>query len=688
MKTKLYTLIAVFFISLGVNAQIDRSQQPKPGPAPKISLDKPQEFELKNGLKVLVVENHKLPRVSFRLAFDREPIIEGTKAGVTELLGAMLGNGTTTISKNDFNEEIDFLGAKLDFGFRGGTASSLTKYSNRILELLADASINPLLTEEEFEKEKDKLIEGITAGEKSVDVIAGRVGSALAYGTQHPYGEFVSIESVKKVTIDDIRNYYQKYFNPNKSYLVIIGDVNTKAVVKLVKKYFKKWKKGSPIETIVPKANSNPKTLEINFIDMPNAVQSNISLTSTVKLKMNDPDYHAVLIANKILGGGFNSYLNMNLREDHGYTYGARSSVGTDKYISRFRAGAAVRNAVTDSAVVEIVKEIRRIQTTPVEAEALANAKAKYVGDFVLALEKPSTIAQYAVNTKVNELPEDFYATYLEKINAVSIEDVQRIANTYFSADNARIVVVGKGSEVIENLEKTGIPIHYFDTYANPVEKPEFTKPIPAGVTVATVFDDYIKAIGGQEAIYSVKSIMTSVDVAIEGMPFKPTAVFKKMFPNKSSMEMSITGMGTIAKQKYDGTTGYDENQGMKKPMSDAELAEKLEEKGLFPETYLDVNTLTLVSLSTIDGVDVYKVKVKEGSFRYYDAATGFLVRTEKIEEDQGNEITSVQIYSNYKEVNGVLFPFTQEIKIGPQQSILTASEILINKGVSEEDFK
>ena len=688
MKTKLYTLIAVFFISLGVNAQIDRSQQPKPGPAPKISLDKPQEFELKNGLKVLVVENHKLPRVSFRLAFDREPIIEGTKAGVTELLGAMLGNGTTTISKNDFNEEIDFLGAKLDFGFRGGTASSLTKYSNRILELLADASINPLLTEEEFEKEKDKLIEGITAGEKSVDVIAGRVGSALAYGTQHPYGEFVSIESVKKVTIDDIRNYYQKYFNPNKSYLVIIGDVNTKAVVKLVKKYFKKWKKGSPIETIVPKANSNPKTLEINFIDMPNAVQSNISLTSTVKLKMNDPDYHAVLIANKILGGGFNSYLNMNLREDHGYTYGARSSVGTDKYISRFRAGAAVRNAVTDSAVVEIVKEIRRIQTTPVEAEALANAKAKYVGDFVLALEKPSTIAQYAVNTKVNELPEDFYATYLEKINAVSIEDVQRIANTYFSADNARIVVVGKGSEVIENLEKTGIPIHYFDTYANPVEKPEFTKPIPAGVTVATVFDDYIKAIGGQEAIYSVKSIMTSVDVAIEGMPFKPTAVFKKMFPNKSSMEMSITGMGTIAKQKYDGTTGYDENQGMKKPMSDAELAEKLEEKGLFPETYLDVNTLTLVSLSTIDGVDVYKVKVKEGSFRYYDAATGFLVRTEKIEEDEGNEITSVQIYSNYKEVNGVLFPFTQEIKIGPQQSILTASEILINKGVSEEDFK
>ena len=128
MKTKLYILIAVFFMSLGVNAQIDRSQQPKPGPAPKISLEKPQEFELKNGLKILVVENHKLPRVSFNIAFDREPVLEGEKAGVTALLGAMLANGTTTISKDDFNEEIDFLGARLNIGFGGGSANSLARY--------------------------------------------------------------------------------------------------------------------------------------------------------------------------------------------------------------------------------------------------------------------------------------------------------------------------------------------------------------------------------------------------------------------------------------------------------------------------------------------------------------------------------------------------------------------------------
>jgi predicted Zn-dependent peptidase len=688
MKTKLYTLIAVFFMSLGVNAQIDRSQQPKPGPAPKISLEKPQEFELKNGLKILVVENHKLPRVSFNIAFDREPIVEGEKAGVTGLLGAMLANGTTSISKDDFNEEIDFLGARLNFGFGGGSASSITKYSNRMLELLADAAINPLLTEEEFQKEKEKLIEGIKSDAKSVDAIAGRAGGALAYGKHHPYGEFVTEESVEAVTLADVKAYFEKYFTPNNTYLVIIGDVDTKSVVKLAKKHFKNWEKASTTNTEIVEPNANPEALEINFVDMPNAVQSNISLTSNVKLKMSDPDYHAVLIANKILGGGFNSYLNMNLREEHGYTYGARSSVGTDKYISRFRAGAAVRNAVTDSAVVETIKEIKRFQTEPVEADALANAKAKYVGDFVLALERPSTIAQYAINTKVNELPEDFYATYLEKINAVSIEDVNRVANLYFTADKARIIVVGKGSEVIENLEKTGIPINYFDTFANPVEKPEFSKPIPAGVTSATVIENYISAIGGLEAVNAVNSVMTAADVTIEGMPFKPTAVMKTMAPNMSSMEMSIEGMGTVMKQKFDGSEGYVEQQGMQQPMSEDELAEKAEEKGLFPETYLDVNTLTLVSLTAVDGVDVYKVKVKEDSYRYYDAATGLLVRIEKSEEAQGQKMTSVQDLSDYREVNGVLFPYSQKITTGPQIIGLAASEIVVNDGVSAEDFK
>ncbi|HKK11415.1 MAG TPA: pitrilysin family protein, partial [Flavobacteriaceae bacterium] len=419
MKTKITAFVLLFLIAFGVYAQIDRSKQPKPGPAPKITLETPKEFDMPNGIKVLVVENHKLPRVSFSLTIDNKPTTSGKKAGVENLLGNMLGNGTIHIPKDEFNDEVDFLGATLRFSSSGGYASSLSKYSERILQLMADAAIYPLLTEEEFNKEKDKLIESLKIQEKSVDAVAGRVGAALSYGTNHPYGEFISQETVNNVTFQDVIGYKEKYFNPNNAYLVVVGDVNYETVQEEIKKYFGEWKKSVGLDITVPDAVPNVQYTQIDFVDMPNAVQSNISLTNTVNLKMNDPDYHAVLIANKILGGGFNSYLNMNLREAHGYTYGARSNIDSDKYIGRFTAGADVRNAVTDSAVVETLKEIKRIKTEPVSAEDLKNAKAKYVGDFVLALESPQTIARYALNIKINDLPQDFYSTYLEKINAV-----------------------------------------------------------------------------------------------------------------------------------------------------------------------------------------------------------------------------------------------------------------------------
>ncbi len=512
----------------------------------------------------------------------------------------------------------------------------------------------------------------------------------MAYGRNHPYGEFENEATINNVSFEDVQEYYKNFFNPKQAYLVIIGDINPEKVKPIIESRFNSWENGSITEIPMPEAQSNPKALEINFIDMPNAVQSNISLTSNVSLKMNDSDYHAVLIANKILGGGFNSYLNMNLREEHGYTYGAGSSVGADKYITRFKTGASVRNEVTDSAVVQTIKEVKRIQENPVEEEALANAKAKYVGDFVLALERPSTIAQYAINIKANNLPADFYAEYLKKINAVTVEDVQRVANKYFNAENARFIVVGKGSDVIENLEKTGIPINYFDREANAVEKPEFQKPIPAGVTAQSIILDYIDAIGGSKSLSGVKTVLTNVDISIQGAPFKPSGVIKTMFPNKESMEMSVEGMGTIMKQKFDGKTGYAEQQGRKTEMTADEIAEKQKEKGLFPETYLSEDAVSLVSLISVNGSDAYKIKVagKNDSYRYYDATSFMLIRTEVSQEARGQKITQITDISDYRSVNGIQMPHKKVITAGPQIITFDASEIKINEGVSKKDFK
>ena len=174
------------FVALNLQAQIDRRKMPKAGPAPEINSSDPQRFELNNGLKVLVVENHKLPRVSIQLLIDNPPILEGDKAGVSSFTASLLGNGSKSISKDDFNEEVDFLGARISFGSQSAFASSLSKYFPRILELMADAAINPNFTEEEFEKEKQKLLTSLKAQEKDVSAIANRVQNALAYRYRPP----------------------------------------------------------------------------------------------------------------------------------------------------------------------------------------------------------------------------------------------------------------------------------------------------------------------------------------------------------------------------------------------------------------------------------------------------------------------------------------------------------------------
>ena len=691
MKRRIILLITALIISINVNAQLDRSIQPKGGPTPKIKLEKPQEFKLKNGVKVLVVENHKLPRVAYSLSIDNRPIIEGDKAGVTSLLGSILGNGTTTISKDEFNEEIDFLGASLNIGFSGGFASTLTRNNERVIELMADAVINPLLSEEEFNKEKDKLIEALKADKKSLDAIASRVGSALSYGKNHAYGEFITEETLNNITFEDVLEYHEKYFKPNNSYLVVIGDVNYKEIKSLISEKFGAWKKGKSHTDPLPELTANVNLTEINFIDLPTATQSSISVTNNVDLKMNDEDYHAALITNNILGGGGEGYLFKNLREDKGYTYGAYSSLGSSRYgVSRFTAGAKVRNVVTDSAVVEIIKEINRIKTENVDAELLKNAKAKYVGNFIRRIENPQVGAKYAVDIKLNDLPKDFYETYLEKINAVSAEDVKRVANKYFNYPNGtRIIVVGKGSDVADNLsENVGWPVTYFDHYANSIAKPVFNKAIPEGLTASQVINNYIDAVGGRDLLESVNTLVFKAEVTIPGAPFRPQMTIKQMAPNKSSTKMEVNMNGqkmTLMKSSFDGETGYIEQQGQRKAMDEKEIDKAKAVKGIFEELYYSEDEIELMSINSIDFKDAYKVKITEGekvSYRYYGVDSGLLLSVE--EQDDNNNIVSTN-YGDYRDIDGIKFPFSTEI---PSQKLeLNVTEILINEELKDSDF-
>lgn len=686
MKKYLY-IAASLFLSITMQAQ-DRSM-PKQGPAPSINIKKPVTFVLENGLKVLVVENNKLPRVSYNLSLDNAPFAEGSKKGVTDLVSSMIGNATETISKDKFNEEIDFLGANINFYESGASANGLSRYSSRILELLADGALNPLFTQADFDAERAKLIEGLKSDEKSASAIAGRVQNVLTYGKEHYNGEFTSEETLKNVTLQDVINHYNTYFVPANAYLVVIGDVKTKDVKKKVEQLFGAdvWKTAT-----APNLTYNdPKDLQysqINFVDVPNAVQSEIALINLSKLKMNDKDYFAAILANQILGGGGEGRLFLNLREKHGWTYGSYSNLGASKYISKFSSTASVRNAVTDSAVVEIFNELKKIRTDLVSAEDLRNAKAKYIGNFVMQIEKPATIARYALNIKTLGLPEDFYENYVRNINAVTPEDIRNAANKYFLANNTRVVIVGKAADVLPGLEamsaKEKMPIFFFDKYGNKAEKPVVKKEIPAGVTAQSVIKKHVDAIGGEKALKAVKTLLVSSKGTIQGQSLD--MISKVSSKGMSSTDITMQGM-SMMKQVIGDKIGYQTSRGQKKNIEGAELIKEKKEAVPFIELGLLADkTIALTGIETINGQDAYVIQVG-ASRHFYDVKTGLRIASENESGEGAQKRKVITSFNDYVDVKGVKVPYKITLDVGMPLEFIT-QEVKINEGVTDKDFE
>ncbi len=675
--------ILLFLLTFTVFAQIDRSQQPQPGPAPVIQLGEPERFTLNNGLTVLIVENNKLPRAAVSLSLDNSPIAEGELAGVSAMTAALLGKGSATIDKDSFNEEVDFMGATINFGSQSASASSLSRYFGRVLELMADAALHPNFTQEEFDKEKDILLDGIKSGEKSVTTAARRVENLLAYGKDHPYGEYVSKESVERVKLADVDAFYKRYFLPNNAYLVIVGDVDAGDLKKQVKKLFGKWKKKNLSTDPIPDV-TNVSTTQIDFVDMPNAVQTEVTVQNTVSLRKKDADYFPLLIANGILGGGGEARLFLNLREDKGYTYGSYSSMGNNKYTaSRFRASASVRNAVVDSAVVELLYEIDRMKKEVVSDEELNRAKAKYVGSFVRAVEQPSTVAAYALEIETEGLPDDFYTTYLESVNNVTKEDIQRVAQKYFLVDQARVVVTGKASEVLDNLEKvqfneSDISVSYYDKYGNVIDRPASFE-LPDGVSAQSILADYIDAIGGQDAINAIRSLEVSYNADFMGNELEAISI------NTAEEQKQIVKMGgnVLATVIVNASGAKVEQMGNSMDLPPEMAADMQAVIGIIPELKMMENeSITVSGIEEIDGQSAYALEMKGQSTTittYYAVESGLKLKQTTVTEMMGQTQTQDSNYNDYKRFGSLLIPYSTSVPLGPQSVDATLGYVKIN---------
>ncbi len=690
MKKILYTVTLILFFCQGYSqAVVDRTKAPMPAPAREIKIGEYQSFTLKNGLQVFVVENHKLPRIQFSLELRNDPIIEGSKAGYVSIAGDLIGKGTTSRTKAQLDEEIDFIGAVLNTSSSGINASSLSKHTNKLLELMTDVLYNPSFLPEELEKIKTQTISGLAARKDDPEAIAANVRTVLVYGKNHPYGEVQREETVKAITIDDCKKYYATYFKPNNSYLAIVGDIDLKKAKKLVEKYFGKWQKGE-VQNPTYTMPSQPEKTFIALVDRPASVQSVINIAYPIELKPGTPDAIKIGVANNILGSsGLSSRLNKNLREDKAFTYGAHSSINSDKLVGSFDADASVRNEVTDSAVHEFLLELRKLSKEPVSDEELSAAKAYISGAFGRSLERPQTVANFALNTARYNLPKDYYANYVKNVAAVSKEDVLAASQKYIRPENAYIVVVGKGSEIADKLKPFG-EVKYYDVYGENYTPSETTS-LPAGLTADKVLTDYVAAIGGKEKIDAIKTIKVSSKASVPGAELIINSAQKT--PNNAVIEIMANGM-TFQKIVTDGKDVSMMQMGQKAPVDESMKEGMILESYLVPELIFKDKGVkaNLTGIEKVEGNDAYVVEYTypsgNKSTSYFDVASHLKVQTIKTMDSPQGPVTQTTIYQDYKEANGVKFPYTVLQSFGPQNLKAEITSLEVNVPLEDALFK
>ncbi|WP_192346439.1 pitrilysin family protein [Algoriphagus sp. Y33] len=681
MKKITISFVLSLLVSVVSFAQVDRSQFPKAGPAPIIKIGEAETFTLDNGLKVFVVENDKLPRVSFTLVLERDPLFEGDKAGLTGFVGQMMKAGTTSRTKDQIDEEIDFIGANLGVSSTTVSASSLKKHQEKILDLMVDVLYNPIFPEEELEKLKKQSLTALATSKDEPNAISGRLSSAMVYGKDHPYGEVETETSLSKVTVEDVKDYYTTFFKPNIAYLAIVGDMSKSEAEEVVKKYFSEWERGD-----VPKftydAPAPPSKKMVGLVDRSSSVQTVIDIAQPIDLTLGDEDYISSRVLNQIFGGGSSSRLFMNLREDKGYTYGAYSSFSADKLIGQFSANASVRTEVTDSAIVEFIYEINRLVDEGVTEEELEKAKSNLAGSFGRSLESPSTIANFALNIERYGLPKDYYETYLQKMNALTVADINETAKKLIDPNKLFITAVGNGTEIKDKLAQFG-EVTLYDNMGFPAKE---MAAVDADMTSAKVIDNYIAAIGGLDKATSIKSAKLEMQAEVMGTQLTIELIHDDA--NMRFAQKTLVGGNVMQTSVVKDGKGSASVQGQSMAMTDEQVDAAKLSTYFLPELHYQTMgyTLTLDGIKDVEGTPAYKIIVATplGSSvnNYYSVESGLKIKNE-------NPVSGDTFYSDYQEKNGVLIPMTQTIKSAmipvPLEAKVTGLEL--NPELNEEDF-
>jgi len=450
---------------------IDRTAPPQPAPPRPYHFPHITRTTLPNGLRVLITENHNAPLVSLR-ALVRSGADHDTArtAGLASLAAEILDEGAGTRDAIQLAEAIGLLGGALGTGADWDASyvslDVLSRNAAPSVDIFADVTARATLPEDGLERARADRLNEILQQRDEPGAIAGKRFSNLLYGSG-TYGNSVvgNAESVERITIDDVRRFYAQHFIPNNSAVVVSGDLDPSQALALVEAVFGNWARGDepPRPTVTP---LHVDRSNIYVIDRPQAVQSEIRI-GHIGVPRTSEDYFPLTVMNAILGGVFNSRINLNLREKHGYTYGARSTFAMRRQAGPFVVAAPVRNEVTRESVVEVLAELQRIRTGHVEDHEIDETKSYLMGVFPATVQTASDLAGRLVDMELYGLPEDYFDHYRENIAAVTKDDIANVAQKYIDPERALIVVVGNAKQIREPLGTLGYPMHELDIEGN-----------------------------------------------------------------------------------------------------------------------------------------------------------------------------------------------------------------------------
>lgn len=455
-------VILVFITAMTSSTQtLDRTKPPQTPPLPAFKLPSVYETELPNGLRVVLVEDRRLPLVTFRLGFPAGSKFDPADLpGLAEATASLLTEGTATRTARQIAEEVAAIGGTLDATAGADSlvvrGSALAENLAKLLELAADVTLRATFPEEEIRIYQNKRQQELLAERSQASHWADEKMAQAVFGS-HPYARLnPTPESIGKLERKGLTEYRDRMLAPNGAVLILLGALpGRQQTLKLIRERFGAWEKR---ETPPPPAPKFPEPRRsLTLVDRGGSVQADVRV-GQLAVNRKDPDYFPLLVASTLLGGGASSRLFMNIREKRGFAYDAHSTVQARKDAGLFTVVTQVRNEVLEPALEAVLEEMERMAKEPAGQEELADVKNYLSGIFVLGLETQNGLANQLATVKLMELPEDYLETYTARIQSVSSGQVQAAARKYISPEDASIVVVGDASQISKAVEKFGKP--------------------------------------------------------------------------------------------------------------------------------------------------------------------------------------------------------------------------------------